>query len=124
MRSGHVLVLPSLAEGRGLVLVEAMAEGLPIVASDIPGPRELVLPGRTGFLFPPGDATALAECLWRLADPSVRSRLGEGGRAFVDEQGLTVDASARNHVAMYCALEATPRRFQGRGARRDRAATS
>ncbi len=122
IRSSHVLVLPSLAEGRGLVLVEAMAEGLPVVASDIPGPRELALPGRTGFLFPPGDAAALADCLRRLADPSVRSRLGEGGRALVEEQGLTVDASARHHVAIYRALEAAPFRFREAEARRGRGA--
>lgn len=119
IRSSHVLVLPSLAEGRGLVLVEAMAEGLPVVASDIPGPRELALPGRTGFLFPPGDADALADCLRRLTDLSVRRRLGEAGRVLVEKQGLTVDASARRHVAIYRTLEAAPHRFREEGARRE-----
>lgn len=119
MRAGHVLVLPSRSEGRGLVLAEAMAEGLPIVASDIPGPRELALPGRTGYLFPPGDAGALADCLRRFTDPSVRNRLGEAGRVLVEEQGLTVDASARRHVAVYRTLEATPRRLGEEEARRE-----
>jgi glycosyltransferase involved in cell wall biosynthesis len=104
IRAGQVLVLPSRSEGRGLVLVEAMIEGIPVVATDIPGPRELVLPGQTGCLFPPGDSRALADCLERLADESLRRRLGEGGRALVEEQGLTVAASARQHVELYRAL--------------------
>lgn len=104
IRAAHVLVLPSRSEGRGLVLAEAMAEGLPVVASDIPGPRELVIPDRTGLLFPPGNAAALAQCLLRLSDPGLRRRLGEAGRRLVVEQGLTVTASARQHVDVYRAI--------------------
>ena len=108
MRGGHVLVLPSRSEGRGLVLAEAMSEGLPVIASDIPGPRELVVPDETGLLFPPGDATELAGCLRRLGDSALRRRLGAGGRAFITEQGLTVVGSARQHVELYRALHPAP----------------
>jgi phosphatidylinositol alpha-mannosyltransferase len=76
-----VLVAPSLGgESFGLVLLEAMAAGLPVVASDIPGYRELV-PGEAGRLVPPADPDALAAALeGLLADSELRRRLGEAGR--------------------------------------------
>jgi glycosyltransferase involved in cell wall biosynthesis len=72
-----VLVLPSFAESLSLVLLEAMASGTCIIASDVRGNRELVDDGRTGLLFPPGDHRALARVLRRvLADQLLRARLG------------------------------------------------
>lgn len=101
----HVLVLPSLSEGRGLVLLEAMALGRPVVASDIPGPRELVLEGKTGLLFPPGQAAVLADRLASLIrDPALREHLGRGGHDLVLSEGLTVRQSARRHVELYQSL--------------------
>jgi phosphatidyl-myo-inositol alpha-mannosyltransferase len=76
-----VLCAPSLAgESFGLVVLEGMAAGLPVVASAIPGYRDL-LPPEAGTLVPPGDARALAAALERLlADAGLRRRLGENGR--------------------------------------------
>jgi phosphatidyl-myo-inositol alpha-mannosyltransferase len=76
-----VLVAPSLGgESFGLVLAEAMAAGLPVVASDIEGYRA-VLPESAGRLLPPGDAVALAAVLEELlADGEQRARLGRAGR--------------------------------------------
>jgi glycosyltransferase involved in cell wall biosynthesis len=77
-----VAVLPSLEEAFGLPLVEAMAAGLPTVASRVGGMQEIAVEGETGFLVPPGDAGALAEALERvLADAELAGRLGEAGRA-------------------------------------------
>ncbi len=105
MSLAHVLVLPSLAEGRGLVLVEAMMLGLPTIASNIDGPRELVVDGVTGFLFPAGEASGLASCLERLlVSPSMGPILGLKARAAVAAAGLSVVASARRHIAMYDGL--------------------
>jgi len=102
MRTANVLVLPSRSEGRGLVLLEAMQAGLPVIASDIPGPREVVRPGETGMLFPVGEAEALAGCLQRLVDdPGLGPRLGAGGREFIRREKLTFHESARLHVQLY-----------------------
>ena len=68
-------------ESFGIALVEAMAAGLPVVATDIPGYREVVDDGVEGLLVPPRDAEALAEALVRvLTEPTVRERLGRAGR--------------------------------------------
>jgi 2-deoxystreptamine N-acetyl-D-glucosaminyltransferase/2-deoxystreptamine glucosyltransferase len=76
-----VLVLPSAYEEMGSVLVEAMAAGLPVVASAVGGIPEVVRDGRSGLLVPPGDAGALAAALDRLvADPALRARLAAGAR--------------------------------------------
>ncbi len=76
-----VFCLPSRNEGMGRVLVEAMALGKPIVASDIGGIRDLVSSGENGLLVPPGDVAAWAAALVRLhRDPEERRRMGEAGR--------------------------------------------
>ena len=55
-----LLVLPSMAEGFGLVLIEAMAAGVPVVATNVAGIRDVVVNGETGVLVPPGDAPGAA----------------------------------------------------------------
>lgn len=71
-------------EGIPVALMEAMASGLPVVATAISGIPELVQPGLTGFLVPSGDPGALADALQRLAgDPDLRARMGRAGRARV-----------------------------------------
>ena len=110
LRAAEVFVLPSLEEGRGVVLLEAMAAGLPVVASDVPGPRELVEPGRTGSVFEAGSARSLAAALEPLiVDAKLRQRLGTAGRAMLRDRGLTSRASARRHVELYRQLLAQRR---------------
>jgi len=81
-----VFVSPAVGqESFGLVLVEAMAAGVPVVASDIPGYREVVRANIDGLLVRPGDSGALAEAVRRvLSDPEFASRLSEAGRARAD----------------------------------------
>jgi len=79
MARAHAFVLPSVSEGLGRVVIEAMATGTPVVGSRIGGIPELVEDGVTGFLFPPGDATALAgRLLWILTHPEEAKVMGEG----------------------------------------------
>ncbi len=102
LAASHVLVLPSISEGRGIVILEAMAQGLPAVVSDIPGPRELVRDGETGFLFTAGDADGLADRLETLAkDAALRREMGRRARSFIETEGLTSDECARRHIALY-----------------------
>jgi glycosyltransferase involved in cell wall biosynthesis len=63
------------------VLIEAAAAGRPIVASDVPGCREVVDQGENGLLVPPGDPAALANALALLAEnPALRHKMGAAGR--------------------------------------------
>ena len=85
-RQADVVVNPSLYEGLPNVILEAMACGLPVVASDIPGNNALVDPGQTGFLFPLGDGNALRAALQGLRDqPELAKTLGRNGRRRVEE---------------------------------------
>lgn len=82
MAALDILVLPSTSpEPFGLVLVEAMASGKPVIATAHGGPLEIVVDGETGLLVPPGDPVALAYALERLVnDSALRQRLGVAGR--------------------------------------------
>jgi glycosyltransferase involved in cell wall biosynthesis len=87
LAAADVAALPSLQEGLGVAVLEAMAAGLPVVASRVGGLGEAVVHGETGLLVPPGDAGALAAALDRVAgDPAFRARLGAAGRARVGER--------------------------------------
>lgn len=86
-RAAHLFVLPSLMEGLPVVLMEAMAAGLPVIAPSVGGIPELVEPGETGLLFAAGDWPALAAAIARLAqDRPLADRLAEAGRARVVAQ--------------------------------------
>ncbi len=77
-----IFVLPSLNEGMGRVLVEAMAAGLPIVASRVGGIPDLVTHGENGLLVPPADAGALERAISDLlSDKARRKRMGETGKS-------------------------------------------
>ena len=77
-----IFVLPSiLPEPFGLVVIEAMASGKPVVATAPGGPSETVVDGETGFLVPPSDASAIARALEELlVDPQKRISMGDAGR--------------------------------------------
>jgi glycosyltransferase involved in cell wall biosynthesis len=81
MAAADVFVLPSRFEGLPMSVIEAMLTGLPVVATDVRGPAEQVVPEVTGLLVPPGDASALAAALQQLvADGALRARMGAAGR--------------------------------------------
>jgi hypothetical protein len=81
-----VFVMPSLYEGLGRALTEALACGCPVVASAVNGVPDLVRPGETGLLAEPGDPEAVARCvLWLLDHPVEAQRMGRQGRAAVLE---------------------------------------
>ena len=81
LAAADIFALPSHFEGLPMSVIEAMLTGLPVIATDIRGPREQVLPEVTGLLVQPGAVAPLAAALGRLAaDPSLRAAMGEAGR--------------------------------------------
>jgi glycosyltransferase involved in cell wall biosynthesis len=104
----HVAVLPSRREGLPLSLLEAAACGRAMIASDVPGCREIVIHEQTGLLFPVDDAPALADAMQRLAAmPDLRARYAAAARNLVVEK-LSADIIGRQTVGLYRRLLGTP----------------
>jgi sugar transferase (PEP-CTERM/EpsH1 system associated) len=104
MRSLDLFVLPSLGEGISNTILEAMATGLPVVASRVGGNPELVQAGVTGSLFEAGDADALARLLLEYAhDDARRQREGAAARARVERE-FALERMAAAYQAVYESL--------------------
>jgi len=87
IRGSRAFVLGSFAEGLPVVIMEAFALGRPVVSTTVAGIPELVVPGRNGWLVPPGDHVALADAMAQALrlDPIVLTKMGRAGRAAVEE---------------------------------------
>ncbi|MGI8828228.1 MAG: glycosyltransferase [Candidatus Limnocylindria bacterium] len=101
LAASDLFVLPSLWEGLPMALLEAMASGLPVVATAVSGTRDVVQSDRSGVLVAPGNAQALAEGMTKvLADASFASSLGDAARARV-EDCYSARAQALRHAQLY-----------------------
>jgi glycosyltransferase involved in cell wall biosynthesis len=101
LSAADVFVHPSRSEGLPLAILEAMASGLPIVATRVGGVPEAVIDGVTGLLVPPGDPAALARAIRRVLDSGDRGAgLAHEGRARA-EQEFSVDAMAQRYCDLY-----------------------
>jgi glycosyltransferase involved in cell wall biosynthesis len=101
LAGADVFVLSSCSEGMPISVLEAMAAGLPVVATDVGGLREVVEDGVTGFLVPAGDARALGERLAQLeADPALRCELGAAARRRAAAD-FALPGWRRRHVELY-----------------------
>jgi len=97
----HIIVLPSHGEGLPTVLMEAAASGRPVIASDIPGCREVVQAGTTGILVPPGSPLDLARAIASLLQsPDERVRMGQRGREYMKARFDQVEINRRT-IAVY-----------------------
>jgi glycosyltransferase involved in cell wall biosynthesis len=104
LRDAHIVCLPSYGEGLPKALLEAASCGKPIVATNVPGCREIVEDGVNGLLVPARDAKALATSLRKLIeDAPLRERMGIRGREIVLDH-FSIDAVAKATLAVYAEL--------------------
>ena len=101
MRGLDLFVLPSLAEGVSNTILEAMASGLPVVATAVGGNPELVDDGRTGRLVPAADPQALATAILKYqADPDACRRQGREARTTV-ERNFSMTSMVNGYMSLY-----------------------
>ena len=109
MRDLDIFVLPSLNEGISNTVLEAMASGLPVVATDVGGNPELVREGSTGYLVPAADATAMAEAILRYAkEPELMRRHGAEARR-VAERDYGLNVMVGRYLRVYDSMLGIPR---------------
>ena len=109
MKGADVVCAPSLrGESFGIVLLEAMAAGTPVVASDLPGYRNVAGPDREALLVPPGDGAALAAALGAvLSDPALAARLVEAGARRARD--FSMARLAERYLEVYRRVAVAPR---------------
>ncbi len=101
MRAMDVLAHPSHTEAFGLVLIEAMAVGTPVVAAKVGGVPEIVQSGRAGILVPPRNPTSIAEAILALyRNPALRARYVQAGMQVVGKR-FTSERMVADHLALY-----------------------
>lgn len=106
LQHADLFVLPSVVEPSGkmegipVALMEAMAAGVPVIASRLSGVPELVRAGDTGWLVPPADPHALADAIWELRDPGLRAALAGRAREYVGRE-FNAEHSARELAALF-----------------------
>jgi glycosyltransferase involved in cell wall biosynthesis len=96
----HVFALASEYEGSPVAVMEAMAAGLPVVGTDVPGIRDVVRHGVTGYLASPDDAAGFARHLVEvLSDPALRERMAAAARR--EAEGLTLEKTTQRYFELY-----------------------
>lgn len=101
MRGLDCFVLPSLGEGVSNTILEAMASGLPVIATAVGGNTELVVENQTGHLVPPADPAALAKAIVEMANASENAEImGDNARSMV-EKHYSLSAMVRNYQQIY-----------------------
>ncbi|MEL0585621.1 MAG: glycosyltransferase family 4 protein [Candidatus Thiodiazotropha sp. (ex. Lucinoma kazani)] len=97
----HIICLPSYREGLPKVLLEAAASGRPIVATDVPGCREVVIEGENGFLVPARQSKPLAEALRHLINsPEIRQSMGQKARTMAETE-FSIQQVVERHMDIY-----------------------
>ncbi len=104
LASSDIFAMPSLGEGLGVAVLEAMAAGKPVVASAVGGLNESVIDGKTGFLIPPANPQALADALAKLlSNSSLIDQFGSAGQARVAEK-YSLENMAKGNESLYYKL--------------------
>jgi len=101
LAASDFFALPSLWEGLPMALLEAMATGLPIVATEVSGTVQVMVPNETGILVPPGDTQRLVQAIEQLVSDAVRARaMGATARRRVETE-FSAQRQADEHLALY-----------------------
>jgi glycosyltransferase involved in cell wall biosynthesis len=109
MRSSDILCLPSYMEGRPNAVNEAMASGLPVIATRVGGIPDMAPEGKAALLFDAGNIQQLRQCLVRLvSDPELRKRMGAAGREFLMKTGVSWDSTAEEFDAIFAGVLKKP----------------
>ncbi len=104
LHAGDLFVLPSLVEGLGVALIEAMAAGIPCVASDLPATRELITDGESGCLVNPRSPRAIADAIVHLLTvPADAARLASVARESA-AQRFSIESAVAEYESLYEAL--------------------
>jgi glycosyltransferase involved in cell wall biosynthesis len=101
LRDSDVFVLPSLAEGFSLSIIEALSAGLPVVATRVGGADEVIDDGRNGFLVPPSDADALSQTVIRALSLSGSEKLRIRQEALRTARRFSSEETARQTFGVY-----------------------
>jgi len=108
LAASELFVLPSLWEGLSMALLEAMAAGKPIVATAVSGTTQVMIPGETGLIVPPGDSQALADAIiYLLSNPAHAQAMGQAAKQYV-EVHYSAQKQADEHLALYRRLLIEP----------------
>jgi glycosyltransferase involved in cell wall biosynthesis len=108
LRNARAFVLPSISEGLGRVVLEAMATGTPVIGSHVGGIPDMVQDRVSGFLVSPGDEKALAEKLrWVLEHPEETRAMGRSARRFA-ERFFSTDAYVGSYRQIFTAVQSLP----------------
>jgi len=100
LRSSDVSALVSTREGFSIFILESLAAGLPVVATDVGGNSEAIEEGHSGFLLPPGDVEGIAQRLTRLmTDERLRERMSEAARRRAER--FSLETTARETESLY-----------------------
>jgi glycosyltransferase involved in cell wall biosynthesis len=99
--ASDLFVLPSIWEGLAMALLEAMASGKPIVATEVSGTVQAMIPDKTGILVPPGDTRRLAQAIkLLLSDPARAQAMGAAAKQRVETE-FSAQKQANEHLALY-----------------------
>jgi glycosyltransferase involved in cell wall biosynthesis len=104
MAVADLFVLPSLSEAMPMALLEAMAAGVPIVATAVPGVEQVITPCETGLIVQPGDSMGLADAInLILTHPESARRMGRSARQYVTDN-YSAEKQASEYLALYRAV--------------------
>ena len=112
LKKAWVLVLPSIKEGFGLVLIEALACRTPVIAVNSGGPKDIIIDNVNGYLVPPRKITTLAEKIKHiLTHDDLREYMGENGRKLVIDKFTWDKVAERVEKELYKAIEDFNKRY-------------